>query len=354
MKFFNLDLHISVISDIKYIFEKLGHQVDNWSISGHAHIMGWPQKDLEHINQNTWRDINENLIEKFYDSHKQELEKYDGFIVTHTPCFSLLYEKFNKPIITIASTRYEDPFSKDRSRWHGFNSYLKKKIDSGMIIPVANNKYDKKYTELFTNRQWEHIPSLCEYTNSKYTGHKKQFIYSSKLRINTSFLENLLEKNLALGQNYKWQDLADYSGIVNIPYNASTMSLFEQYTSNIPLFFPSHKFLSQLRETFFRNGVLSELSWNQIHGLESKSYIVDDKNDPNNFLDNQIMMEWAKLSDYYDQENMPYIQYFNSFDHLKKILKDTNLDIVSQKMKKHNNFRKEMVYDRWKTILKKL
>ena len=354
MKFFNLDLHISVISDIKYIFEKLGHQVDNWSISGHSHIMGWQQKNLKHINQNTWRNIDEDLIEKFYNFYKEELSEYDGFIVTHTPCFSLLYEKFDKPIITVASTRYEDPFSKNLSGWKDFNSYLKNNIDGGKIIPVANNKYDKKYTELFTERDWQHIPSLCEYTSSKYTGQKKQFIFSSKLRINTSYIENLLEKNYALGQNYKWQDLADYSGIVNIPYNASTMSLFEQYTCNIPLFFPSHKFLSQLRETFFRNGVLSELSWNQVHGLESKSLILKEGQDPNNFLDNEVMMEWVRLADYYDQDNMPFIQYFDSFEDLKSLLQNVDLDVISKNMKKHNSFRKEMVYDKWKTILKKL
>ena len=33
MKFFNLDLHIAVISDIKRIFEDLGHQVDDWTLS---------------------------------------------------------------------------------------------------------------------------------------------------------------------------------------------------------------------------------------------------------------------------------------------------------------------------------
>ena len=40
MKFFNLDLHVSVIQDIKQILEPLGHTVDNWSISGHSWVFG--------------------------------------------------------------------------------------------------------------------------------------------------------------------------------------------------------------------------------------------------------------------------------------------------------------------------
>ena len=40
MKFFNIDLHISVIADIKKIFTDLGHEVDDWSLSGHAWAFG--------------------------------------------------------------------------------------------------------------------------------------------------------------------------------------------------------------------------------------------------------------------------------------------------------------------------
>ena len=38
MKFFNIDCHASVIADIKYIFEKLGHKVDHKSLSGHVSL----------------------------------------------------------------------------------------------------------------------------------------------------------------------------------------------------------------------------------------------------------------------------------------------------------------------------
>ena len=34
MKFFNIDLHVSVIADIRRIFNDLGHDVDDWTLSG--------------------------------------------------------------------------------------------------------------------------------------------------------------------------------------------------------------------------------------------------------------------------------------------------------------------------------
>ena len=137
----------------------------------------------EHIiNHNNWRLIDKNMSDSFYDRYKDELGKYDAFVVTHTPCFSMLYERFNKPIIVVCSTRYEEPFSSDMIKWKKFNNYLIDGVDKGRIKLVANNKYDKKYTETFLNRQVELIPSLCEYTRAAYTGVNKKFLYSSKYK----------------------------------------------------------------------------------------------------------------------------------------------------------------------------
>ena len=355
MKYFNLDLHISVIADIKHIFNDLGHQVDNWSISGHSYLMGSPPDQVDVINQHTWRNINEELADQFYHRYKDTLEKYDGFIVTHTPCFSMLYEKFNKPIITIASTRYEDPFSSDMIKWAKFNRYLQAQVDKEKISAVANNKYDEKYTELFTSRKWQHIPSLCGYTNAKYTGKLDKYLYSSKFKFDLKNVDNLVDKDSALKSGYKWQDLADYKGIVHIPYNASTMSIFEQYTSNIPLFFPTFEFLSLLRSEHCAHGVLSELSWNQVHNYSSNSALFgwpwSGPDDPNNYLNNATMMEWAKLSDFYDEENMPHIQYFESLEHLDELLKTVDTQEISALMEEHNIKRKKSVYEKWKKVL---
>jgi hypothetical protein len=312
--------------------------------------MGEQTKKVDFVNQNTWRMIDDNLVNQFYERYSKELSSYDGFIVTHTPCFSLLYEKFNKPIITIASTRYEDPFSNDMIKWSKFNHYLKNGIDDGRIIPITNNKYDKKYTELFTDRSWQYIPSLCEYTNAKYTGNKEEFLYSSKFK-KIPQISKLHDKQLLLRPGYSWQELADYKGVVHVPYNVSTMSIFEQYTSNIPLFFPSKQFLFSLKKDFPNKGILSETSWNQVHGLPPVSTLFCGIEDPNNYLNLPSMMKWVDLSDFYDIDNMPYIHYFNSWGELRELLKDTDLEETSLNMKSHNKKRKKIVYDAWSHIL---
>ena len=40
-------------------------------------------------------------------------------------------------------------------------------------------------------------------------------------------------------RNRSWEHLYSYRGIIHIPYNISTMSIFEQKAAGIPLFFPN-------------------------------------------------------------------------------------------------------------------
>ena len=47
MKFFNIAVHCSVIEDVKFIFNKMGHEVVDWSLSGHAHTMKKKQKKIK-------------------------------------------------------------------------------------------------------------------------------------------------------------------------------------------------------------------------------------------------------------------------------------------------------------------
>lgn len=55
MNFFNIDCHVSVIADLKKIFENLGHEVTSWSISGHNWVFGNYPKKIEIINEHSWR-----------------------------------------------------------------------------------------------------------------------------------------------------------------------------------------------------------------------------------------------------------------------------------------------------------
>jgi len=324
MKLFNLDLHVSVIADIKNVLESIGHQVDSWSISGHCWVFNKKKDIVDIVNENTWHLLDSNMCDAFYNRYKEELSSYDAFISAYPPAFSLLYKKFNKPIIAVAATRYEAPFSGDNKKWDWLNQELISMIDSGQLITVANNKYDKFYCEHYTNRKWEHIPSSCDYTKASYSPVKNNHILSSKENYNIDQCIHIK----SLGR-HSWDQLYSYKAIVHIPYNVSIMSIFEQYTANVPLLFPTIEFGKSLR------GYLCELLFST--NRDTPSCVYDDHS--------------IGLSDFYDKEWMPHLLFYNSFDEMSKILLDTDLMEVSNNIKSFNIKRKSRIKERWDNLL---
>jgi hypothetical protein len=321
MKFFNVDCHISVISDVKNIFEKFGHTVDNWSLSNHRFIFGWPPCPSPILTQQNWQFINQELCDKFYDHHKNELDQYDGFIVTYPVPFFKLFERFNKPVITIAPIRYDFPVLNDPERMHWVNDSIN---NNKNLILITNNQFDKKYCETFTTNKWRWIPSLCDYTNEKYNPiHKEAVCFSRSVIEDTGIIHQS-----KLG-NYSWKDLYAYKAIVHFPYHNSTMSLFEQRTAGVPLVLPSLDFMLKLINDRWPKGgtpLLSELVFpNQV---------------PEKQIYNFLNKEWLQLCDYYDGTYA--VNYFDSFKDLKTLLSGPL---------KSDKVNKEKIYSEWKDVI---
>lgn len=307
MNFFNIDCHVSVIADIKNIFESLGHTVESWSLSGHRWVFNLPECKSPIINSANWKNLDEKMAEDFYAIHKNELDKYDAFICTHHVHFLKFFEKFNKPIIVIASTRYEYPFINDPSRLSWLEDSLK---NNKNIIKVANNQFDQKYCENFLENKWEWIPSLCDYTNAKYNPALGKSVLFSKFDIQRS--EKIAHQN-ELGR-YTWEELYSYDSIIHFPYNVSTMSIFEQYQAGVPLNFPSLDFALNLINS----------------GVNVFSEIVF----PNNLRDRQasnfLNKEWLSYSDFYN--GTIKCNYFESdLSFSTQITPKSNKEIVLEK-----------------------
>lgn len=321
MKFFNIDLHISVIEDIKTIFNSLGHSVDSWNLSGHNWVFGRSPANVEVVNQSSWKNLDQKMCDEFYNRYKNDLSKYDAFIACYPPAFALLYERFNKPIYAIVATRYEYPFSNDLEKWNWLDNKLKNMIDSGQVIPIANNKYDRYYCGYFLERDFKHIPSLCNYTNAKYAGMKDPIV-SGRSSI------NIFNHISSLGR-FTWGDLYSHKAIIHIPYNTSVMSIFEQYTANVPLFFPTIDFGKKVQ------GYLSELLFM-----------------PNIRFDNELITDNViGLSDFYDEEWMPYVQYYDSVDNLVHKINTVDLENISYQMSETNKTRSSKIINAWSSIL---
>jgi hypothetical protein len=129
MIIFNIDLHISVIADIKNVLESMGHSVTSWSLSNSTAIMGQKKAHVDCIKNEeghpeSWHRIGPEMGDRFYQRYKDELAPYDAFLVTYAPALSLLSRgstshHHRRPV------RYEVPFTKDSARWMEFNQFLR-------------------------------------------------------------------------------------------------------------------------------------------------------------------------------------------------------------------------------------
>ena len=306
IRLFNIDLHISVVADVVDI---LKDEVDitNWSISGHNWVFGKPTADVKVVNQHTWKNIDEEMIDQFFAHYKDELSQYDGFLVTHTPVFALLYEKFNKPIIVVNSCRYEQPFSwkGDIVAWDWLNSKLKNMKN---VHFISNNRADQEYLKLGAGIESRYIPSLCLYTGARYTGTRE------------------VVRHDMYKSGYTWECLYSHKAIMHVPYEISTMSIFEQYSANVPLLFPTKRFLKELK------------TLKSVYGtLHPNLQVCAD------------MDWWIDRADYY---NLPHITYFDSEQELNNIIQTLDFKDISKKMEAHNKVRREYVYQQWKKVIK--
>jgi hypothetical protein len=327
IKLFNLDLHVSVIEDIKYIFKKFygdNVEITNWSISKHNWIFNKDTPEVIGINDISWMNFNEDMIELFHAAYDDYLSEFDGFIVTHTPVFSMLFEKYKKPILCINSCRFDQPFCVIKTPMEQvFLTALERMVQSKQLTIVSNNKADSMYLYNATKIISHVIPSLCLYTEASHIPINKGFvIYGEKCIFPEHRL--LIERPA----KYSWKELYSYQGIVHVPYEMSTMSIFEQFMAGVPLFFPTKE--------FYKMCIISD----------TMSFISIYSNSKPTLTERDIDI-WFDQADFY---TLPYINYYDSFDDLLQKLENFKDTEYERRIEWINN-QKSSILGMWSQIL---
>ena len=352
MNFFNADLHISVIADMKRIFQGLGHHVDDRCLSGHHWVMNRKQDQVAELSGEKWVGMIRNRqFDSFYSAHREELKGYDGFIVTYPPVFAPLYEKFGKPIIINIPIRYDYPIHGSLEHLTWWNEWLVEHVKSGQVILVANNKYDREYLKIQTGLEANHIPSLCQYFPKKPAGGGVGFLLYEKGVSLSNWVPDIKDHWQGLQRQWRWEDLHSFKAVAHLPYQVSTMSVFEQYTANCPMIFPSARLLSEMYFTDWK--VLTQVSSFQYSGTKhTKSLVAVEGVDPNDWQSRDTVEKlWLPNADFYDTEWMPHIVYFDSAADLKRVCAETDFAQVHQRMAQDAAAREKAVCDKWAALL---
>lgn len=70
--------------------------------------------------------------------------------------------------------------------------------------------------------------------------------------------------------------------------------------------------------------------------------------------ENQNIEWWIDRADFYDEENMPYIIYFNSEDNLNEKIKTVDFQQVSKLMGSFNEIRERSIKEKWERLLQSI
>lgn len=323
MKFFCMDVHISVIEDFKTNCPYV--EVVDVCMSGHSWVMNKQCAGFADINPNNWRDLSLSRIESFQKTHDSFLRSFDGFIVCHAAAFLLIYEKYGKPILMINSCRYDLPYNQTGNiqMIRVLNDSIRRMTEKRQLTIVSNNKADQLYTLRGTGVFPQWIPSLCAYTHIEYKPTRNTFLcYTGQIPTHP-----LLEKR---PNRFEWKDLGTYKGIVHFPYEISTMSMFEHFTAGLPLFFPSKAF------------------WKQNPSIQSISAYWGERLPPH-LSDMKDPSTWIELSDIYHVFQSPNTYYFDSFPHLFELLESFVYVDDRELRQKH----KYDIQSKWREVLSK-
>jgi hypothetical protein len=142
------DFHISPVADIKHILNKYFKvSVIDKSLSGHCHLSNTCERDLKVINKQNGIRLGycpNRLISQFYDAYKAdtEMNTVDAYLCTHATSLCELYMPFNKPLVLIASTRYEIG-RHEADRWIQWNENIRRIAQRPQNTIAANNRYDQ-------------------------------------------------------------------------------------------------------------------------------------------------------------------------------------------------------------------
>jgi hypothetical protein len=139
--------------------------------------------------------------------------------------------------------------------------------------------------------------------------------------------------------------LDDYTAVIHIPYNISTMSMFQQIRANIPIWVPSKALLQTL---WTDEKEPNELSWTVFApGSERNASAMDKCRDP------EVVKRWIDSSDFYNPEILPLCFQFDSIDDLLEKAFTVEYASAMHNAEETQQARREHIIFSWEQVLRK-
>jgi hypothetical protein len=371
LKLFGIDHHHAVQWDIKQLLRPLGITLDFvWLCDGRPPINEAIPSEIPGFQSSIdiYRPAPETPLSPETRQYIEQ-KKYDGIVTSHSLVTCYRLKEIGLPMIHMNSTRFGNDWIQDPTKHQVLVNAVQELLTQGRLRIVHNNQGDSKYFSQYFPHMSAHqevwIPSLCESLmrlRDKAPETPKILIWDTRQVLlqeeGSPFMKEMYAKLkqthgdkiesqavlMAQSNSYLPEGYLDsYSAVIHIPYNISTMSMFQQVRANIPIWVPSKKLLAKLlADTREPN----EMSWTVFApGSESTASLLDHVRTP------EVIETWLQSADFYNPDVLPLVFQFDSIEDLVEKVLSTNYDGAIQKAEGVQQALRENITFAWEQVL---
>lgn len=374
LKLFGLDHHHAVLWDAKQILRPLGVTLNFvWLCDGRPQVNEALACQIPGF-LNSLDIYKPNASAKLSEETKEFLaeDQYDAVITSHSLVTCHRLKELDLPMIHINSTRFGNEWIQTKDKHNALVDSIQKLLQEKRLRIVHNNQGDEHYFHQYfpsvspSQELW--IPSLCESfvrlrikapTPTKILlwdtrqlliqKDKSPFMKQLFLKLKERYRDAVDSQALLLAQAQSYLPegyLDNYTAVVHIPYNISTMSMFQQVRANIPIWVPSKRLLKQL---WIDPKEPNELSWcNFVPGSEASASTMD------NVLREDVIDRWIEYADFYKPDVLPLVFHFDSIEELVEKVMTTDYQSAMEKAESKQQQHRENIIFAWEQVLQGL
>jgi len=372
LKLFGMDHHHAVLWDAMQILRPLGIQVDfHWLCDGRPLVNEARATQLPGFASSL--DLYKTPLDKpLTDEFCRYIREkgYNGIITSHSLITCSRLAPLNLPMIHVNSTRFGNEWIQSPEKHKALVQTIQDLLHENRLHIVHNNKGDASYFHQYFPNLLPHqeltIPSLCEsLVRLRKSGpatpklliwdtrqvliqqEKSPFMKELFVKCKQAWGEAVESQALLLAQTKAYLPegyLNDYSAVIHIPYNISTMSMFQQVRSNIPIWVPSKRLLAEL---WADSKEPNELSWTVFSpGSERSASALDQVRDP------ATIQRWLDMADFYNPDVLPLVFEFDSIEELIQKGLSTDYQAAIDSAEATQQQRREEILFAWEQVLR--
>lgn len=374
LKLFGMDHHHAVLWDVKKILRPLGVQVDFvWLSDGRDPVNEAMPCQIPGFLSSM--DIYRKPVDTPLSEETKNFileDKYDAVVTAHSLVTCHRLKDLGLPMVHVNSTRFGNDWIQDPQKHAALVSSIDSLLKTNKLRIVHNNQGDRQYLHQYIPhiqpRQEVVIPSLCESLlrlREKAPAEPKILIWDTRqvllqqdkspfmkqfyMKAKQVLGDKIESQAILLAQNKKFLPegyLDNYTAVVHIPYNISTMSMFEQVRANIPIWVPSKRLLKEL---WSNEKEPNELSWCCFApGSEAKASTMDHVRDP------AVIQRWLDCADFYTKDVLPLVLEFDSVEEFVEKAFTVEYQALIDRAEETQQKRREEIAFAWEQVLEKI